>query len=71
MSAVPEALSLERMTQARETLTEAAHAVHRGELEGAVDGDGFGSLIEAKRNLTAMIGHLHGNEAWERVLDGD
>jgi hypothetical protein len=66
-----EALSLQRLIEARETLT-AAFRLPDNEFRGAIGAVGHaGTFCEAKRNLTALIQVLHGNEAWEKVLDSD
>ena len=47
-------LSLERIKMARETLSAAFKAFLKG-APAAIDGDGPGSMSEAKRNLTALV----------------
>jgi len=35
----------------------------------AREGDGFGAMTEAKRNLIALVQSLHGDDAWRRAQD--
>lgn len=68
-AAIKEALSYERIRMARETLTA---AFCQSGFPGAIgQNDPMGVFCEAKRNLTALVDHLHGREAWERMLDED
>jgi hypothetical protein len=62
-----DALSYERIQLARETLTEAAFL--DGFLGALQAVDVRGVLIEARRNLGALIHHLHGEEAFARMLE--
>jgi hypothetical protein len=63
-------LSERRLVEARETLKAAFRLASRREVVGAIDvHDLPGVLIEAERNLGAIIGELHGQEAWERAVD--
>ena len=63
-----EALTVERIILARETLTAAFVAFLNG-LPGAIQqGDPASVMSEAKRNLTALVVSLHGEAEWERVL---
>jgi len=72
MSSIKPELSLERMRQTRETLTAAFGMTIRGEFSGAIEArDPAGCFSEAKRNITALIGVLHGQKAWKDTLDGD
>lgn len=62
-------LSIKRIQLARETLREAAHVEG---FHGAIGSeDCRGVLIEAKRNLTALVQVLYGVDAWEKVLNKD
>lgn len=62
-------LSYDRIKMARETLT-AAFA--QDDFPGAREQDDPGRVfVEAKRNLTALVQHLHGQAAWERMLRED
>lgn len=64
------ALSPERIEQARETLTEAFRLLLARKVVGAIEArDAAGAMTEAKRNLTAIAGELHGREVWEKMLD--
>jgi hypothetical protein len=66
---IDESLSIERIKLARETLSKAAFL---GGFPGAIQqDDASGIFIEAKRNLTALVMHLHGELAWEAVLRED
>lgn len=68
-----ESLSYERIMAARETLSSASReSLGDAAFPGAIDcEDPFGVFVEAKRNLCALIQHLHGDEAFERALDDD
>lgn len=65
-------LSYERIREARQTLTAAAHYLWKYGGGAAIEqSDPDGVFIEAKRNLTALTGRVHGHDAWERMLEED
>lgn len=60
------ALDLDRIKAAIATCRAAAR--HDG-FNGAVGAEDYrGTLIEAKRNLTALIQVLHGYDAWDQYI---
>lgn len=61
------ALSEERIVSALETLDAAFGAFLLG-MSGAVQADPTMAMSEAKRNLIALTGSLHGTKAWRRML---
>lgn len=65
-------LTYERIRDARETLTEAAHKVWHDDFHGAINAvDPDVAFVESKRNLTALVSHLYGEAEWERMLEED
>lgn len=72
MTLATDALTYERIRDARETLTAAAMQAHKHDFAGAVGAvDPFGTFVEAKRNLTALVDHLYGRDEWERMFGED
>ncbi len=64
-----DALSLERLLRARETLTALSLEVIGGAFPGAVEAeDPWSTLIEAKRNLTAYCQWAHGEDGFTAAL---
>lgn len=64
-----ESLTVERIKMARETLIAAAfYPGFRGAIQAE---DPQGNLIEAKRNLTALVQVIYGVEAWQAMLEED
>lgn len=68
-----EPTSLERLLEARETLTALLGESLTGDdgFPGARDADAFGAFVEAKRNLTAFCGWKYGDAALEAALAQD
>jgi len=65
-------LSYQRIVEARQTLTAAFRAVYDDGFPGAIEAkDPAAVFAEAKRNLAALTGWLHGDEAWQRQLKED
>lgn len=66
---IPEALTVARIELALETLLAAFAAAQEG-FPGAVQcDDPTGVFSEARRNLTALVAYLHGEEAWRQVQE--
>ncbi len=64
-----EALSLERVLEARETLTALSRAVLTDGFPGAIAAeDPWGAFVEAKRNIAAYCRWKYGEDAFEVAL---
>lgn len=62
-------IPLSELIDCIKTLNQAADLYMRQQCPPAIEGDGFGAVIEAKRNLLAMIKFYYGKEVWEGVQD--
>ena len=67
-----EALSLERLLQARQTLTALSREAITDAFPGAIGAeDPWGTFVEAKRNLTAYCQWKHGEGGFAAALEQD
>ena len=67
-----EALSLERVLRARETLTALSREVIGNDFPGAIEAeDPWSTFVEAKRNLTAYCQWEYGEDGFTAALGQD
>lgn len=61
-------IKLKRLRKCIKTLSKAVEEFSKN-CPSAIEGDGLSAVIEAKRNLIAMIKVFHGDEEWHRAQD--